>query len=100
MCVLGALRNREAYGYELARMLENAGMGPIMGGTLYPVLSRLETDGLLVTFWQASDQGPNRKYYRLTAAGEEFLTQAAREWVNFSRATTRVMVSGLGRGEE
>ncbi|MDJ0922928.1 MAG: PadR family transcriptional regulator [Acidimicrobiia bacterium] len=91
LCVLGLLRNREAYGYELARRLEEAGMGVIKGGTLYPILNRLETDGYLSVAWRSSDQGPNRKYYRLTADGKALLDHAGKEWTSFAETTAQLI---------
>ncbi len=91
LCVLGQLREAEAYGYELARWLEESGMGVIKGGTLYPILNRLETDGYLAVKWRASDQGPDRKYYRLTAQGEALLDHAGKEWLAFVETTTALI---------
>ena len=97
LCVLGALRGGEAYGYQLARLLGEAGMGVIKGGTLYPVLNRLETDGLLSITWRPSGQGPDRKYYTLTDAGEVLLDQAGKEWALFAQ-TTASLIAGTGEG--
>lgn len=94
LCVLGALRGGEAYGYQLARLLGEAGLGVIKGGTLYPVLNRLETDGLLSIAWRPSGQGPDRKYYTLTDAGLTVLEEAAKEWALFAETTTALMKSG------
>ncbi len=96
LCVLGALRDNEAYGYQLSRILEEAGMGVIKGGTLYPVLNRLETEGLFDVTWRASEKGPDRKYYRLTDAGSTVLEEAAKEWRAFVDATAVLMANGGG----
>lgn len=93
LCVLGLLRDGEAYGYELARLLEGAGMGVIKGGTLYPVLNRLETDGYLSVKWKPSDQGPDRKYYRLTAAGKALVDRIGKEWLIFAETTTALIAA-------
>lgn len=95
LCVLGALRTGEAYGYELAKALEDSGLGQIKGGTLYPVLSRLEADRLVATTWRSSDQGPDRKYYRLTATGTALLEEARIEWTAFTTSTLRLMAAGI-----
>jgi len=81
--VLAELEGGEAYGYELAKALESKGLGEIKGGTLYPLLNRLERDGLVTTVWRSSDQGPDRKYYRMAAAGRDALEEAGRAWVDF-----------------
>lgn len=68
LSVLGALRNGPTYGYALSQRLERAGLGVIKGGTLYPLLARLEADGLVTAEWQLSESGPSRKRFSL---GEE-----------------------------
>ena len=91
LCVLGALLEGEAYGYQLSRMLGEAGMGVIKGGTLYPVLSRLENEGLVTVTRRPSGQGPDRKYYIISKEGRELLDQAAKEWRLFAETTTALM---------
>ncbi|HEX5595617.1 MAG TPA: PadR family transcriptional regulator [Micromonosporaceae bacterium] len=85
LCVLALLQQRESYGYELAQSLESAGLGPIQGGTLYPVLLRLQRTGLVTAWWREGEIGPARKYYRLTPAGDETLRRSTVEWDHFSR---------------
>lgn len=84
--VLARLRDGEAYGYELARSLEAAGFGEIKGGTLYPLLNRLERDGMVNTSWRPSEQGPDRKYYRIAGRGEQTLIEAGEAWSQFAAA--------------
>jgi PadR family transcriptional regulator, regulatory protein PadR len=93
LCVLARLSRGDAYGYELARGLEANGFGEIKGGTLYPLLSRLERDGLVATYWQASDQGPDRKYYRITDTGGSALSEAAPAWADFTAAVARSLAA-------
>ena len=94
LCVLARLRSGAAYGYELAKALESAGLGEIKGGTLYPLLNRLERDGLVTTFWRRSDQGPDRKYYQATKLGEAELAAAGNAWTDFA-AVVESMLSTL-----
>jgi PadR family transcriptional regulator, regulatory protein PadR len=84
LCVLALLARRESYGYELAQSLNAAGVGPIQGGTLYPVLLRLQRTGLVNAQWREGAAGPARKYYRITAAGGETLRHATADWAAFS----------------
>lgn len=91
LCVLATLTEGEEYGYELARRLEAAGLGEVKGGTLYPVLARLERDGFVAVRWDASDAGPSRKYYGLTASGRTHLTSAGREWLAFTERAAAVL---------
>ena len=66
------------YGYSLRQALAARGM-PIEEGTLYPLLRRLEGQGLLVSEWRIED-GPPRRYYRLNEAGAGSLKRLAGEW--------------------
>jgi PadR family transcriptional regulator PadR len=86
LCVLARLSHGDAYGYELARGLEEDGFGEIKGGTLYPLLNRLERDEMVATYWRPSDQGPDRKYYRITRSGAIALSDAAPAWADFAAA--------------
>lgn len=98
VCVLAALREREAYGYDLAQTLEQHGLGPMKGGTLYPLLRRLERDGLVETTWRASSQGPDRKYYRLTSAGTTAAEEATKAWTRFVEVTS-ALIAGTTNGD-
>ncbi|WP_331773408.1 PadR family transcriptional regulator (plasmid) [Embleya sp. NBC_00888] len=91
LCVLGLLAEGESYGYRLGQALEDAGLGTIRGGTLYPVLLRLERGGLIAARWSEGDAGPARKYYRLTPPGKRELRAAAGEWADFTRRVSAVL---------
>ncbi|WFE27185.1 PadR family transcriptional regulator [Solwaraspora sp. WMMD791] len=91
LCVLAALRQRESYGYELAQSLQSAGIGPIKGGTLYPVLLRLQRTGLVSAQWREGTSGPARKYYRLTPAGAQTLRHAAADWRAFATGVDTIL---------
>jgi PadR family transcriptional regulator PadR len=84
LCVLAMLARGESYGYELSQSLEAAGLGPIQGGTLYPVLLRLQRSGLVTAHWREGVAGPARKYYRISGTGSETLRLATREWNSFA----------------
>ena len=70
VAVLAQLRT-EHYGYTLRKSLSDQGM-PIDEGTLYPLLRRLETQGLLVSEWREEDKR-NKRFYRLSPEGESIL---------------------------
>jgi PadR family transcriptional regulator len=84
LCVLAALTRGERYGYELSQQLAEAGLGQVKGGTLYPLLARLEKAGQVETQWRAGTQGPGRKYYSLTKQGRRYVKQQAAEWKSFA----------------
>jgi len=94
LCVLGLLATGDQYGYEIARQLEGRGLGRINGGTLYPLLARLEGESLVSGKWKPSEQGPERKYYALTVEGMELLQAAAPLWREFAGRAHGVMGGG------
>ena len=77
LAVLSQLRDAQ-YGYSLRQALAERGM-PIEEGTLYPLLRRLEAQGLLASEWRIED-GPPRRYYRLNDAGEAMLAELTAIW--------------------
>ena len=85
LCVMAALVECERYGYDLSQRLKVAGLGDIKGGTLYPLLARLEEAGLVTARWQPGEQGPGRRYYALTAIGRDRLVRDAEPWQTFAR---------------
>ncbi len=74
-CVLGVISLRETYGYEISQTLAQYGLGNITEGTIYPLLLRLEKNKLVTARYLESAQGPKRKYYALTPAGQQEFTQ-------------------------
>ncbi len=84
LCVLAVVAEGPTYGYAIATRLQESGLGSIKGGTLYPVLTRLETDGLLTSAWREGDGGPGRKFVSITAAGRDELTERAGSWLTFT----------------
>lgn len=94
-CVLGVIAGGPTYGYAIASALQGAGAGVVKGGTLYPLLSRLEAAGLVVVDWRAGESGPGRKYYSLSAAGRSELARQARLWEQFAAVTGRLITGSL-----
>ena len=81
--ILAILSHGEGYGYELSQRIQFISGGAINwnGGTLYPLLHRLETEKLIESFWQPSDAGPRRKYYRLTPKGQKAISTEKSQWM-------------------
>ena len=77
MIVLLNLKNQE-YGYSLISKLQETGV-TIEQNTLYPLLRRLEGQGLLISSWDTSESRP-RKYYQISPTGEEILSAMLTEW--------------------
>ncbi len=78
-CIMLLLRHRPCYANDIISQLKGADM-IIVEGTLYPLLNRLQKDGILKYEWKESTQGPPRKYYALTMDGEEALEQLNKSW--------------------
>ena len=89
MCVLALLSGGDNYAYEIAsRMAEAVGMGE---GTIYPLMRRMQNDGLVDTRLAESNSGPPRKYYRLTPAGRAAFAAQKREWRAFMDAVNELL---------
>lgn len=82
--VLSILSEGEAYGYLIARRLEQGGLGRVKGGTLYPLLARYEAAGYLTSSWQEGNGGPGRKFFAITAEGAQELGRIRERWATFS----------------
>src|SRR5918995_3605943 len=93
-CVLSLLRDEERYGFDIVRALSDVDGLVTTEGTIYPLLSRLRRDGLVVTTWQESPSGPPRRYYRLTPKGRQALSQFVQEWQRFRDAVDRFVEGG------
>ncbi len=92
LSVLSRLSGSE-YGYSLVQTLEKEGF-TVEPGTLYPLLRRLEKQGLLDSSWDTSENRP-RKYYRLSDKGVKIYAQLVTEWQKISGSiTSLVMVKG------
>jgi len=88
LATLSQLR-KPRYGYELRQALAEKGM-PIEEGTLYPLLRRLETQGVLSSEWKIED-GPPRRYYSLNADGRRLLARLAGSWQGMNDAMNRLL---------
>src|SRR4051812_29233450 len=80
------------YGYELRQALAERGM-EIEEGTLYPLLRRLETQGVLTSEWR-TDQGAPRRYYVLSPAGRRLLKELTEVWQSLNDSMERLLAHG------
>jgi PadR family transcriptional regulator len=88
LSVLRILSDGPTYGYAISTSLGDAGFGGVKGGTLYPLLARLEESGFVDVDWRAGDGGPGRKYYALTGAGRARHLEQTRLWLEFTTLTS------------
>lgn len=88
VAVLAQLRV-EHYGYALRKALEDQGL-PVDEDTLYPLLRRLESQGLLASEWREEDRR-RKRFYRISRAGEALLERLLAEWRDINAALKRIL---------
>lgn len=98
--MLSLLADGPKYGYAIIKRARHLSNGQIRwsNSKLYPLLHRLECDGLVEAFWQPSDSGPDRKYYRLTPKGHEALVATKKEWRFMHALFTQLWEPDLAMG--
>ena len=80
LAIMGVLYHERHYGYSLIRVLAENGSIALKEGTIYPILSRLDREGLVRSEWVESAQGPPRKYYELAPAGRQLFDELSQEF--------------------
>ena len=93
LCVLSFLIDKDMYGYEIVQSISKS--IEVSEGTIYPILRRLSKEGYFETYIVESNEGPARKYYRITALGIEFYKKKLNSWEKLKNG----MDSILKRGE-
>jgi len=93
-CVLAILDQGDAYGYSLTQQLKRE--IDISESTLYPVLRRLQREGCLAVYDQQY-QGRNRRYYTITQAGRELLSECRRDWADYEHRVSKILSGGEER---
>ncbi|KQR10287.1 PadR family transcriptional regulator [Cellulomonas sp. Leaf334] len=91
VCVLAVLAEGATYGYAISARLDEVGLGAVKGGTLYPLLVRLEQADLVTTQWRPGVGGPGRKYFALTPAGRAELARRGSAWRAFAGLTVGII---------
>ena len=94
LCIVNIVGQGDIYGYDLVKRLASVQGLVVSEGTVYPLLSRLRTGGILKTYLQEYESGPARKYYSLTPEGKKFLGLMNRHWAHLIEG-----VSGLINGK-
>ncbi|NNJ56424.1 MAG: PadR family transcriptional regulator [Bacteroidia bacterium] len=88
-CILALTSKGEVYASDIISSLKEAKL-IVVEGTLYPLLTRLKNAGLLKYEWKESDQGPPRKYYSLTEAGEVFKSELNNTWKELTSSVSKI----------
>ena len=92
-CILGLLATEPTYGWKLSGTLVSRGLIASIG-TLYPILGRLRAQGLISSFDQQSDDGPSRRYYRVTDSGHLQLATFREQWGPFALTVNELVGEG------
>ena len=100
MCLLGVIAGRPRYGFEIVQVMSATGGLSVTEGTLYPLLNRLQNEGLITAFWQESTSGPPRKYYSLTETGRETFGRMKEEWRRYAVSVEAILVDSELPGVE
>ncbi|HHT07735.1 MAG TPA: PadR family transcriptional regulator [Clostridiales bacterium] len=93
-CVLKVISREETYGYEISEALKAFGFTEIAEGTIYPLLLRLERNGLIAATYRESPVGPRRKYFSITDAGLTELATFYNSWTQLASAIETLFEGG------
>jgi PadR family transcriptional regulator len=88
--ILNLVQQRKCHGYELARLLKDVNGLRIREGNIYPILARLEADGLLTASREPSTEGPPRKYYEITKLGRKTVEEMNSHWDQMNESVQRI----------
>jgi PadR family transcriptional regulator, regulatory protein PadR len=92
LCILSIVKNRDYYGYELVEEISKR--IEVAEGTVYPILRRLTVDGFFETYLRESNEGPPRKYYRITAVGRASQAELISQWKEFNKNVNSLLKLG------
>lgn len=94
MCLMSIINDEASYGYEMVKKLSERGLDLASEGSIYPVLSRLQKQGLIEGYLVQSSEGPARKYYRMSERGRKTLAQWLDAWHEFRDSVDAVLEGG------
>lgn len=89
LCALSVVSRGDCYGYELVNRISKC--MEITEGTIYPLMKRLKEGGLIDSYIVESQEGPPRKYYKITDLGSEELDRLAEEWYVFTQSINELL---------
>ncbi len=93
-CVLQIVAQHETYGYQLVQELRAVGFTDVIGGTIYPILQKLEKKALISGRMKPSPEGPRRKYFSITPDGKAELTAFLQDWQEINNNVKRIFKLG------
>ena len=89
MCVLHVLKNNDSYGYDISEKISQ--FIEVNEGTIYPILRRLNDLDFVTTYLKESNDGPPRKYYKITESGVERYNLLKTDWLEFNKSVLKLM---------
>ncbi|MFD1357093.1 PadR family transcriptional regulator [Fictibacillus halophilus] len=89
LCVLVLTSKKDRYGYELVEEISKK--FEISEGTIYPLVRRLTKEGLFSTYLMESNEGPPRKYYKITEKGIELKNELLQDWQQFTKGVNEML---------
>lgn len=95
LCVLSILSGSDCYGYELVNRISECMQ--VTEGTIYPLMKRLKDNGLIDSYIVESQEGPPRKYYRITENGTAEKNKMLKEWFEFVDSINTLLKGDIGK---
>lgn len=92
LCVLSFLKSKDMYGYEIVQNISKN--VEVSEGTVYPILRRLNKEGFFETYIKESNEGPARKYYRITVKGIEHFKNQLKAWEELKQGIDTILKRG------
>lgn len=98
LCALSVVNRSDCYGYELVNRISKC--MEITEGTIYPLMKRLRDGGLIESYIVESQEGPPRKYYKITTNGKGELDRLSEEWYDFAKSIDELLRNGFDDEKE
>ena len=98
LCILALLHNGDCYGYDVSEYLSKH--VDISDGTVYPILRKLKSDGLVTTYLSEDSGGPPRKYYSITQLGRDEYVRNRDEWLAFVKTVEELLTGEKAHDKE
>lgn len=90
-CILSLINKRDMYGYEILEGLYSYNLDMVAKGTIYPLLLKLEKEGLIEGYFIESNDGPPRKYYKITVDGKIYIEEFRIIWSKISKSIDTII---------
>ncbi|MCD2256924.1 PadR family transcriptional regulator [Lactobacillus sp. CC-MHH1034] len=98
-CILLVIQQEPIYGYALIQKLRQFGFESLVGGTVYPILQKLEKNGQIQGEMRKSPEGPDRKYFEITEVGKGTIQQFIAEWQQLTTNVTKIIKVANDHGD-